>query len=567
MAVQEKHGKDDAHTDDDNVTDSSSEDEEDDDGVLASGELDAQVQSTLAAIQRKDPQVYDSSTIFYTDDVDAEASNDPSKRFKEEKPMFLTDYHRRNLLKGPAETELNGSTFTEPSYAQHQEFLKTSIVREMHATATEADVQEGNESEENEDGDGFLVRRSVQRSLEHNSGNDVRKLDPVDIESAEKDPDAYLADFMSSRAWILNGASNLEVFESDDEEEERRADAFEEAYNLRFEHHDKSNEKLVSHARDTAAKYSVRKDALNPRRKAREAESAKKQAEKQTRAEEKARLRKLKVLEAEDRVRQIREAAGLKKNSIPDENWSKILRGSWDDTRWNESMKDRFNDEYYDEQDFDAEKPKNSGLKREKTKKPKWKTGIDIDDLVPDFDADAKKGTEEFHLTDDEETTSAKVTDLVNEKESGNGHGGQQLRLERRDVEKLVDEELDVEEKLANFGKKHSGHFKYRETSPISWGLTTSDILMADDTQLNQFAGLKKLAAFRDPDKKRKDKRHLGKKARLRQWRVDTFGSEQSPKYTSEHHQKTNAADGTGVDAKAKSRSKKILQKRKAPVR
>ncbi len=46
------------------------------------------------------------------------------------------------------------------------------------------------------------------------------------------------------------------------------------------------------------------------------------------------------------------------------------------------------------------------------------------------------------------------------------------------------------------------------------------------DAALNEFVGLKKLAAFRDPDRKRKDKKRLGKKARLRQWRRDNFGAE-----------------------------------------
>lgn len=38
--------------------------------------------------------------------------------------------------------------------------------------------------------------------------------------------------------------------------------------------------------------------------------------------------------------------------------------------------------------------------------------------------------------------------------------------------------------------------------------------------------GLKKLATFREPDKKRKDKKRYGKKKRLREWRKDVFGDE-----------------------------------------
>ncbi|KLP13949.1 Uncharacterized protein LW94_7990 [Fusarium fujikuroi] len=57
--------------------------------------------------------------------------------------------------------------------------------------------------------------------------------------------------------------------------------------------------------------------------------------------------------------------------------------------------------------------------------------------------------------------------------------------------------------------------------------MTARDILLApSDAALNDYAGLKKLATFRDQEKKRKDKKRLGKKARLRQWRREIFGKE-----------------------------------------
>ena len=63
----------------------------------------------------------------------------------------------------------------------------------------------------------------------------------------------------------------------------------------------------------------------------------------------------------------------------------------------------------------------------------------------------------------------------------------------------------------------------------MSFGLNARDILMAPDTALNSFVGLKKMATFRDAEKKRKDKKRLGKKARLREWRKETFGNEDGP--------------------------------------
>jgi protein KRI1 len=105
-------------------------------------------------------------------------------------------------------------------------------------------------------------------------------------------------------------------------------------------------------------------------------------------------------------------------------------------------------------------------------------------------------------------------------------------RKERLRIEEAVDRNLDLDiTLLPGATKKNATRFRYRETSPQSFGLTARDILMADDSQLNQFAGLKKLASFRDAEKKAKDERKLGKKARLRQWRKDTFGNEEGPTF------------------------------------
>ncbi|KAI5284548.1 KRRI-Interacting protein 1 [Ascosphaera acerosa] len=117
-------------------------------------------------------------------------------------------------------------------------------------------------------------------------------------------------------------------------------------------------------------------------------------------------------------------------------------------------------------------------------------------------------------------------------------------RRERRKIEALVDQSLALEPALlpgsaksvaapaTSRGASKSkgiGFFRYRATSPISFGLTARDILLAEDKQLNQFAGLKKLAPFRDETAKRRDAKKLGKKARLREWRRDAFGDENGP--------------------------------------
>ena len=507
---------------------SSDSEEEDDDGVLASEALDAQIQETLDAIRKKDPRVYDKNMTFYSSlEGEVVAKSDPKP--KEAKPMYLNDYHRTNLI---GEKTHSPERSVPATYADQQEDLKNRLVKEMHAAAIDQ-IKRGASDEEGEEDD-FLVTKS---SFDGNGGSKAhrnRDFGELDVGNADNDPEAYLSKFMSARAWVPSQGSRFQPFESDDDEEDRRADEFEEAYNLRFEDPAKSNEKLMSHARDAAAKYSVRVESLNPRKRARETDRSKKEAAKILREEEKSRFRKLKVAEAEEKIQRIKEAAGLHGESLNEGDWSVFLEEGWDDTRWEAEMKKRFGDNYYADRDADSGQANGN---RQKLRKPKWDDDIEINDLVPDFEAgDATEAR--FELSDDDQAevgASLENGDAHlkkrDRKEAREQHK-KETRQERRKIERLVDEQMNVQETLSNFGKKHAGQFRYRETSPLTFGLTSQDILMASDSQLNEYAGLKKIAAFRDTDKKKKDRKHLGKKGRLRQWRKDIFGDENGPKQT-----------------------------------
>ena len=583
--MEEKYGKSSAapareqgsRVEDDEMgsTVSSSEEEEDDEGILASETLDLQIQNTLEAIRKKDPCVYDKVTTFYTVPQE-EAQNATNKTKREGKPMYLNDYHRRNLL-----NSANAGIYTpedEPAtYAQQQDDLKNVIVKEMHA-ATNDDVVRGYGHDEDE----FLIRKPSARDGDVVPKPNHKMPSNIDVEGADKDPETFLSNFMSARAWVPFEGSRFQPFESDDEEEERQADIFEEAYNLRFEDPETSNEKLLSHARDAAAKYSVRKETTNPRKKARELERARKDAARQEQEEEKARLRKLQIAGAEEKIKKIKEAAGLRGKLVDHHDWAAFLEEGWDDRRWEEEMDKRFGDNYYADCDEEQDNEGDASGKM-KMQKPKWADDIDIADLVPDFVA-TENQKPLFELTDEESNGDGvpinggeidglgnlESTMHVNVKANSNKKRDRDelkkaARQERRKIEQLVDQQMGVEERLSNSGKKHAGYFRYRETSPTAYGLTAQDILMASDSQLNQYAGLKKLAAFRDAEKKKKDKKRLGKKARLREWRKDTFGSEKGPQkmfaeVLAEQDHKPELNDGNGIqikEGKKKKRSRK----------
>ncbi|KAH1644569.1 hypothetical protein KXX16_001853 [Aspergillus fumigatus] len=513
-ALGKRHDRDEDDSDD--SEESSSDEEEDEDGELVTPAVDAEIMATLNAIRSKDPRVYDKNTKFYTALDEEEENANTGSTEKKQKPMTLRDYHRQNLLSG-ANLEEDDTSDTPKTYAQEQEELKNAIVKEMHATADQ------NGEDKDEDG-GFLIPKSTTKSA-----SEPKKEIKLDVENADKDPETFLSNFLSSRAWIPAGRSELQPFESEDEEELERAEAFEEAYNFRFEDPSKLNATLVTHARDKTNQQSVRREEKSARKKQREAERKRKEEEKKQREAEKNRLRKLKMEELQEKVKKIKEVAGLQASKFTDEDWARFLDEAWDDDKWEEEMQKRFGEDYYAEEDASGTDGEGK-RKKKRPKKPTWDDDIDIKDLVPDFDEEEPKPALEdsdVEMEDDAEDTNKKS------KAQERRDQKREARKDRLRIEEAIDRNLDLDiSLLPGATKKNTTRFRYRETSPQSFGLTARDILMADDAQLNQFAGLKKLASFRDPEKKRRDQKKLGKKARLRQWRKETFGNEEGPVFS-----------------------------------
>lgn len=574
-AVEEKQkaNKADAANGHDESDESSSSDEtEDEEGFLATAELDAQLNATLEAIKKKDPRVYDGTTTFYSPVEEAEAGADAAaaaSKQKKEKPVTIQDYHRQRYLEGDTGKDFDKAEEVDAaqpkSYVQEQADIKQSIRDEI--------AKFGEDLSEDSDDDFIKAKSKPQRPVADVEATDTTDVHPSrakrvktpavpkpDVTMADKDPELFLSNFMASRAWVENEGPGWEAFESDDGDDagDDGADKWEEAYNLRFEDPSKSNEVLKTYARDVTAARSVRREEKSTRKRLREQEAEKKALEKQQRKEERARLRRLKIEEAENKLNKIRKAAGLSGNALRDEDWQKLLDAGFDNDKWEEEMAKHFNDQYYAQadqemddaqseaasDDEDEDKKESKSKKSKKPKKPTWDDDIDIKDLIPDFDDEteaalatgAQNDSDEGEGEEEENGPSAKRQKTTKDRKKERLQSQKEARRERAKLEAIVDAHLTIEEPelLASGASKSSSSaepkassgFRYRETKPESFGLTTLDILMASDGALNQYAGLKKLAHFRPEDKQAKDKKLLGKKARLRQWRKDTFGAE-----------------------------------------
>ncbi|KAJ2907208.1 hypothetical protein MKZ38_006502 [Zalerion maritima] len=540
--LEEKYKKGNADEEGDESSDSESEDE---DAFLATEQVDAEINAVLNAIKNKDPKLKDKSYKWYKS-LD-EAETDPTPKPKEEKPVTLRDYHRINLLKtvnGEDEEELAGDA--PKTYVQEQEEIKKAIAEEV-----------AKHDDESDDGEDFFRAKEKPKALDAASGvhpsRAAKMVKKEGLPDPDQDPEAFLMSYASSRAWVSEDKDpNWAAFNSDDEDEDNRMEQIEHAFNMRFEDPEKSNDIIRTYARTDG---SVRRNKATARQSKREQEKELKAAEKKERHEERARLRRLKIEESEEKLRKIKEAAGMSGKAIADEDLMKLLDDAWDDDKWEEAMKDRFGDSYYAEEDaVMGERDEAEGEKKKKPKKPKWDDDIDIKDLVPDFEDNEKltisltdvedddeedggalvnagrKDDEEVEEAsdDDEEASESQKRRSNKDRKRERQEAKSKARRERVKLEALVDSKMELDDPTAlktNAGGRMA--FRYRETSPSSFGLTARDILLApSDQALNEFAGLKKYATWRDEEKKKRDRKKLGKKARLKQWRKETYGDQ-----------------------------------------
>lgn len=524
--LEEKYGKAKAFGNPaDDSEDSEEGVEEDDAAELLDETLDDEVNATLQALRAKDPRIYNKEVKFYRE-ADEDGGDEVNGAEKEQS-MTLKQFHTKNLLEGKFTGDDEEDDAPPKTYAQEQEEARRNLVKEMHAAA-----------EEDAEGDDFLVAKPKPAS----SKKDRVKITVEDVEQADKDPETFLSNFMASRAWVPTEKSRFQPLMSDDDDEDAAADEWENSYNMYFEDTTGANEKIMTYARDAVASTTVRRDEATGRRKARELARAKREAERREKEQDLARLRKLKVEEMEQKVQQIRKIGGLSGRDFKLDEWKDVLEAEWSDDQWDAEMAKRFGESYYEEKDAGSDSEDGSSKsKKKKVKKPKFDDDIDIKDLIPDFkdndeerpditlssDEEDEPAGDEMDV--DEEDADSKPSKSSKKRKQERAEAKSAARRDRRLIENLVDSNLEYEAALAAKPKAPT-RFRYRETSPTTFGLTARDILLADDAQLNEFAGLKKLAAFRDPDKKKKDKKHLSKKARLRQWRQETFGDADGPK-------------------------------------
>lgn len=500
-----------------NDDDDSTSEEEDDIGDLNTPQIDAAIFKILAKIRNKDEDLYTAEVKFF-EEAEKAAATTTATRVRQVKPTRIADVHRQTLLSGKANIDHDGEDSDgemEPeenmTHAQEQDALRNAF----HGIGEEADSDDEilvprkkNSEEAKEEEEQYQT--FLQTELANGGGEDLlAQLKSSNADNPEGEE--FLMNYVLNRGWIDKDAGKVPSYDTlqdvDSEEEfaewEDRAEKFETNYNFRFEQPGATE--ITTHPRDV---QSVRRKD-EKRKKEREGKINRENAAKQERLEDLNRLRNLKKAEFEEKIRKIEEVTGR-----PMDFDQLDLEGDFDPDQWDKKMLERFNDEYYGEEE----------------KKPTWDDDIDVPDFVAQEEESDQGSAAELDLPSKKKSSVTKPTK-------------REEKSRKRKVEALVD--AAVPEVLGPAGRK----FRYRQSEPETFGLSVEDILFADDKDLNEFVGLKKLAAFKPAEKLERDRKKYGAKKRVKQFQKTLWSQ-------SKWSQRTSGPNEIEIDGGRGSRKK-----------
>ena len=196
--------------------------------------------------------------------------------------------------------------------------------------------QESKEEQEYED----MLERTLQDETSKKMLQDLQSLaskaKPEGSSIETEDGDAFLAKYLLHRGWLDSSGPMPELYE-DETSDDEKVDEFESQYNFRFEQ--PGGTILTTHARTlSTARQEDRK-----RKRERERKRTSKEEQKKKEIEEIARLRNLKRMELEERIKRVEAVAGAG-------GWTeKDLDGDFDPDEWDKRMKGVFDESYYEE--------------------------------------------------------------------------------------------------------------------------------------------------------------------------------------------------------------------------
>ncbi|KAG1824420.1 KRI1-like family C-terminal-domain-containing protein [Suillus subaureus] len=461
----------------DEETDSEDAESEDEDGEELTPAMDAAILRTLARIKKKDPAIYNAENTIFEEEQERTTVRAPQMRERTTKNKSKPLTFRQATIASALEANTSRSPTPElhiPTYTEEQHQLRNATRAAFHAAAAESD----------DDGLLHAVGLDLESLIEVENGeqgaNDKQKSktkkrgDEAKGMSKQEADQEFLVSYILNRGWIDKTAKRPPTYKDivgkqcapehgieDDDEFEEIADTFETSYNFRFEEPDAAT--IKSFPRNIAS--TVRR-VDTTRKEGRERKKRRQEEELEKKHEEVKRLKSLKMKEVRRKLERIGREGGV-------------------------------NAEAFNEFDLDADWDPEAH-------DPVWDDNLDIDDIIPpsqpaqsSSSSKKKKKKQKKKKKDNDNDEGVDIdsmdADVVREFDEEDWDGTEEMR--KRKVDEYMDEVYGLE-----FNDMVAGmptRFKYTTTTPQTFALTPTEILMATDKDLNQYVSVKRYAPYR----------------------------------------------------------------------
>uniref|UniRef100_A0A3P8TCS3 Protein KRI1 homolog n=1 Tax=Amphiprion percula TaxID=161767 RepID=A0A3P8TCS3_AMPPE len=553
---------------DDDSDSESSESSSDDSEVELDPEVERDFYRTLSLLKKKDPKIYEKDAKFYSEEASTSDAK-PSTSKKAVKPMYLKDYERKVILEKEGKYEDDDDSDDEeaarrreraasPSYMQEQRELKESFRKFIQDSDDDDDAAD-------EGGEGGGATQLLTRRIKTQEEKDKEEADYVDwlkgqaeLEGPDEVKDMkYLRDYWNDpaldekecflRDYVLNKGyldededddripTYDEVVQDDveDSEEEgesflERQEDFERSYNFRFEEPD--SQQVKTYPRNIATSVRSKDDR---RKRKREEIKERKQKEKEQKQEQLKQLKNLKRNEIMEKLKMLQELTGNEQLAFSQAD----LDGDFDPKQHDQLMQKYFGDEYYGEEEGEKPQFEDDDELEEHWNWDTW-TGEgreeEYGEEEEEYDADEPHCDDENFIMDadfdpSQQTASKKKKKKERKKmkkedmpqmgkRKKKSHFAEVITKNKpvfdpqeKSFEQYLDEyyKLDYEDIIDDLPCR----FRYRQVLANDFGLTTDEILNANDGELNRWSSLKKTCMFRSEKEEMSDLRNYKIKA------------------------------------------------------
>ncbi|XP_012276899.1 protein KRI1 homolog [Orussus abietinus] len=498
--------------------------EEDEEGNELTSQFERDFYKTLSSLKAKDPKIYNGNvTFFESSKISLQNENDKGTKTKvknkngKDKPLCLRDYERNIILEHEGKysdsdeekntkEKIHKSTYMDEQKNLKESFRMALLNEDQDDSILLIPKKKSEQQEQKEEEDYKEWLKGQETAINAQDQQELKPLKDFWTDPNLDKNEKFLRDYILNKKFLDQDNEDVDDDKwkdlSEDEENLIHQEEFEHKYNFRFEEPDQEFIKRYPRTMNNSMR---KKDT---RRSEKRAEIKKRKDEEKLRQlEELKKLKALKRKEIEDKIQQLKQITG--NDDVRFDNID--LDADFDPLEHDRKMQELFNEDFYAGCE-DNVKPEFPDIDEELGIESTWDNYNPNDEQIALTDDAYANGP---HCEDPNFNMDADYDPLKSLKNEMVQSTGKKKRRRSKFAELIAKEKPKFDPNLYSSYQEYFDQyyaldyedliddipcrFKYRTVVPNDYGLTTEEILTADDKELNKWCSLRKALSHK-PD-------------------------------------------------------------------